>query len=127
MNCKEYAKQIRQEIRRLIRNGVLPKGKYSVRTSHNKINITPNLLLLPITEIFNMEYDGTFDSPMLTKKGEEILDILKELANRHQVNSNADDSYADYPNCNYYTCVQYSSFMYYEAYKMRDLPKETKK
>lgn len=106
MDCKEFAKELRKEIKAKIKAGVLPAGKYSVRSDYNKIYITP--MAVEGVNVMNPEHNKMdWQSPRYSKEGSRILDVLTEMADRNKFNRNAGDWTADYCDCNYYTCVQY--------------------
>lgn len=107
---KERAKEIRNEIKEMIKKGQLPKIKVSVTSSYNQIRA--EIKEVPIGfEIINPEFVKTNDWRIgrYTTQGKEVIEKIENLVNKGKKCLNADDVYADYHYSNFYTniCFDY--------------------
>lgn len=112
---KEAAKLIREQIKELVKNKILPKAKYSVRTG--TATYTPTLdvsitggiknLLNPRyvwKENFSFPYEKDVSFEKYTKKGQLLIDALKKITDQYTIDNS--DSMIDYFDVNWYACFE---------------------
>lgn len=121
LSTKDIASIIRQEIKEEIKQGNLPKAKYSVRKdSYNAIRVyisnvqSPKLMFNPHHILFQKENPSFYTGNLpifhearerYTPEGKRVLAKLETMLQAY--NYDGSDSQSDYFNVNFYATVQF--------------------
>lgn len=114
LSTTEIAKLIRLEIKQAIKEGVLPKGKYSVRSRYyaggSSIDIRIQSLSVPVISaqwalIEAVSNVADYAADKLTDEAKRVRRFLGELVDAY--NFDGSDLYSDYFHVNFYSSVDF--------------------